>query len=89
MLAIAPARLPLVRVQRSATVGGGAAVAGTKKPSGVTFGPWRFTSSLVGGGIAIYGAYLMIFGSPVWQPIGIALGFFGMLIGVGLERSGY
>jgi hypothetical protein len=76
MLAIAPARLPLVRVQRSATVGGGAAVAGT-------------TSSLVGGGIAIYGAYLMIFGSPVWQPIGIALGFFGMLIGVGLERSGY
>jgi hypothetical protein len=72
------ARVTVVLGPSEAVVaGGGAAVAGGA------------TSALLGGGIMMFGIYLLMFGSPVTQPLGLVLGFGGMLVGVALERGGY
>lgn len=45
------------------------------------------SATVVGGGLGLVGIYLMMFGSPVTQPLGIVLGAAGLLAGAYLERS--
>lgn len=45
------------------------------------------SAAIFGGGLALYGIYLMVFGSAVWQPLGIVFGFGGLLLGTYLERT--
>lgn len=60
-----------------AGAGAGAAVAGGT------------AANLLGGGVVALGVYLMVFGSPVTQPLGIMLGAAGLIVGVYLESRGY
>lgn len=76
-LPIAPARYQATLPTLAHVGGGGAHVGG------------GLTASLIGGGLGLFGIYLMIFGSPVTQPIGIVLGMSGLIVGAALERSGY
>ena len=72
MTLIASPRFHIARVQSTRS---GAQVSGST------------SATIFGGGMAFFGIYLMVFGSAAWQPLGIFLGFGGLLLGTYLERS--